>query len=76
VFSSSDLLVKLASIEVIEQFGNSEHGCRFLLQSPVLSQARAEFSSAETDPYTINKLIVLFAQLFRFDPVILDGRYW
>mmetsp|Transcript_18851 Transcript_18851/g.34141 ORF Transcript_18851/g.34141 Transcript_18851/m.34141 type:complete len:377 (-) Transcript_18851:32-1162(-) len=63
VYFTDDLLTKLASIQVIEKFGDSEASCQYLIRSAFMAQLGREFENPGTETMTRLTLLVLFSKL-------------
>jgi hypothetical protein len=63
VYFTDDILAKLASIQIIEKFGDSPDSCAYLMQSTFISQLQREFEEGSGDDSSRLSLMVLFAKL-------------
>lgn len=78
LYQTTDLLLKLALVEVITAFGDSPQTLNHLLHSPSFTLIAQELDSAYTEDYVKGKVLVLYARAAEMatDLSILTGKFW
>lgn len=78
MFTSDDLLTRLASIEMVAELGNSEQGCKILLKEKVRNMIHASVDDESNDIYTRTKLLLLACKIYSYtgNAGLLEGKFW
>mmetsp|Transcript_17197 Transcript_17197/g.17117 ORF Transcript_17197/g.17117 Transcript_17197/m.17117 type:complete len:255 (+) Transcript_17197:1-765(+) len=77
MFTSEDLLSRLASIEVVAELGNSEQGCKVLLKEKVRNMIRESVEDDYNDIYTRAKLLLLACKIYSYtgNAELFQGKF-
>ena len=78
LYQTTDLLLKLALVEIITAFGDSPQTLNHLLHSPSFPLIAQELDSAYTEDYVKGRVLVLYARAAEVatDLTLLTGKFW